>query len=63
MGWLWPEKNLPWTNALAYSEFSSVTKRIRKCNYNDNSINWKKFGDEKVFETKLRFQIKIDDFR
>ena len=25
-------------------------------------ISWKKFGDEKVFETKLRFQIKIDDF-
>ena len=28
-----------------------------------NKITWKKFGDEKVFETKLRFQIKLDDFR
>jgi hypothetical protein len=26
-------------------------------------INWKKFGEEKIFETKLRFQIKVDDFR
>lgn len=26
-------------------------------------IKWRKFGKEKIFENKLRFQIRIDDFR
>ena len=26
-------------------------------------IKWKKFGTEKIFQSKLRFQIRIDDFR
>jgi len=28
-----------------------------------NSISWKEFSKEKIFESKLRFQIKLDDFR
>ena len=27
------------------------------------NLNWKKFGKERIFENKLRFQIRIDDFR
>jgi hypothetical protein len=27
------------------------------------SIEWKSFGGEKIFSSKLRFQIKLDDFR
>ena len=26
-------------------------------------IKWKEFGDEKIFTSKLRFQIKLDDYR
>ena len=26
-------------------------------------VKWRNFGDEKVFENPLRFQIRIDDFR
>ena len=26
-------------------------------------VRWKKFGTERIFENKLRFQIRIDDFR
>ena len=26
-------------------------------------VKWRKFGSEKIFENKLRFQIRIDDFR
>ena len=26
-------------------------------------IKWRKFGHERIFENKLRFQIRIDDFR
>ena len=26
-------------------------------------VIWKKFGTERIFENKLRFQIRIDDFR
>jgi len=28
-----------------------------------NEVTWRQFGDEKIFENKLRFQIRIDDFR
>ena len=28
-----------------------------------NNVKWRKFGSEKIFENKLRFQIRIDDFR
>ena len=28
-----------------------------------NEVSWRRFGDEKIFENKLRFQIRIDDFR
>ena len=28
-----------------------------------NDIKWRKFGQDKIFENKLRFQIRIDDFR
>jgi len=28
-----------------------------------NKIKWKRFGDDRIFESKLRFQIKLDDFR
>ena len=28
-----------------------------------NSIKWREFGQDKIFENKLRFQIRIDDFR
>ena len=28
-----------------------------------NSIKWREFGSDKIFENKLRFQIRIDDFR
>ncbi len=28
-----------------------------------NNIEWRKYGNEKIFENKLRFQIRIDDFR
>ena len=27
------------------------------------TTRWRKFGSEKIFENKLRFQIRIDDFR
>ena len=27
------------------------------------SVQWRRFGPEKVFENPLRFQIRIDDFR
>ena len=28
-----------------------------------NDIRWREFGQDKIFENKLRFQIRIDDFR
>ena len=28
-----------------------------------NNIKWREFGSDKIFENKLRFQIRIDDFR
>ena len=28
-----------------------------------NEVSWMQFGNEKIFENKLRFQIRIDDFR
>ena len=28
-----------------------------------NAIEWREFGDDRIFENKLRFQIRIDDFR
>ena len=27
------------------------------------NITWREFGDDRIFENKLRFQIRIDDFR
>ena len=27
------------------------------------SVKWRRFGPEKVFENPLRFQIRVDDFR
>ena len=26
-------------------------------------VRWRKFGEERIFENKLRFQIRLDDFR
>ena len=28
-----------------------------------NGIRWREFSNERIFENKLRFQIRIDDFR
>ena len=28
-----------------------------------NAIEWREFGEDRIFENKLRFQIRIDDFR
>lgn len=37
-------------------EYASTDRRL-------NLIKWRRFGPEKIFENKLRFQIRIDDFR
>lgn len=37
-------------------EYASTDRRL-------NMIKWRRFGPEKIFENKLRFQIRIDDFR
>ena len=37
-------------------EYEATDTALRK-------VQWRPFGEEKVFENPLRFQIRIDDFR
>ena len=42
------------------------TDLTREFNATDNTLvilKWRQFGKEKIFQNKLRFQIRIDDFR
>ena len=42
------------------------TNLTREYTSTDNALNtlrWKTYGTEKIFQNKLRFQIRIDDFR
>ena len=42
---------------------TDLTKEYEATDAAIQRIEWKEFGQEKIFENKLRFQIRIDDFR
>ena len=42
---------------------TDLTKEYGKTDESLQNIKWRQFGTERVFENKLRFQIRIDDFR
>ena len=58
-------------NSVALGLFSSkrsgdkanLTEEFRKTTKTIEKVTWKKFGPQKLFDTKLRFQIRLDDFR
>ena len=58
-------------NSVAVGLFSSkrsgakvnLTDEFRKTTQSIEKVTWKKFGPQKQFDTKLRFQIRLDDFR
>ena len=42
---------------------TDLSKEYEATNTALRSVQWRQFGEEKVFENPLRFQIRIDDFR
>ena len=42
---------------------TDLTKEYGKTDESLQNIKWRQFGTERIFENKLRFQIRIDDFR
>ena len=44
-------------------KITDLSKDYAKTDEALQDTKWRKFGTEKIFENKLRFQIRIDDFR
>ena len=42
---------------------TNLDKEYFKTDQSLINLQWKVYGKEKIFENKLRFQIRIDDFR
>ena len=42
---------------------TDLSKQYETTNAALRNVQWRQFGEEKVFENPLRFQIRIDDFR
>ena len=42
---------------------TDLTEQYSKTDRALAAIKWREFGKEKIFENKLRFQIRVDDFR
>ena len=42
---------------------TDLTQEYKNTDLALRSVQWRRFGPEKVFENPLRFQIRIDDFR
>ena len=42
---------------------TDLTKEYGRTDETLQNIKWRSFGHERIFENKLRFQIRIDDFR
>ena len=42
---------------------TDLSKEYEATNDALRNVQWRPFGEEKVFENPLRFQIRIDDFR
>ena len=42
---------------------TDLTKEYAATDLSLIGLTWKEFGKEKIFQNKLRFQIRIDDFR
>lgn len=49
--------------SLVTGEKTDLTKSFSKTDATLQKVKWTQFGPEKIFTTKLRFQIKLDDFR
>jgi hypothetical protein len=44
-------------------EKTNLTKEFTETDQSIQKISWKIYGKEKLFDTKLRFRIRLDDFR
>ena len=42
---------------------TNLTKEYSNTDISLNALEWKPYGKQKIFRNKLRFQIRIDDFR
>ena len=44
-------------------EKTNLTKEFQDTDRTIQKIRWKTYGPQKLFDTKLRFRIRLDDFR
>ena len=44
-------------------EKTNMTLDFRRTDLRLLKVQWRKFGPQRIFSTKLRFQIRLDDFR
>ena len=48
---------------LPTGEKTNLTKEFQDTDRTIQKIRWKTYGPQKLFDTKLRFRIRLDDFR
>ena len=50
-------------NSISKGEKTNLTKEFQDTDRTIQKIRWKTYGPQKLFDTKLRFRIRLDDFR
>ena len=62
-----PYSMMQWTksalNSISKGEKTNLTKEFQDTDRTIQKIRWKTYGPQKLFDTKLRFRIRLDDFR
>ena len=51
------------SNSISQGEKTNLTKEFQDTDRTIQKIRWKTYGPQKLFDTKLRFRIRLDDFR
>lgn len=44
-------------------KYTDLSAEYRKTDSALQAVEWRRFGEDKIFDSKLRFQIRVDDFR